>query len=131
MPNNFVHLFDDPYPHLLPMPSGHKGLNAWRVPVQVLMGKDTYIVCVGQQQYRYFNDKTVPREIKSLLAMVNAFPVEDRTVNSAHWAALYVAPHVLLEDIGWQIFDGLYMLMLPVKVFERIQLKGEDHGQDT
>lgn len=114
-------------------PIAHSLGDNYRVPVWVYQQEPCYVVCVGDQAYRYFTEDTVPKEIKGLIAMVRAFPISVRmAVNydgtPANGMNRYVPPDRRLAEIGWQLNEHTYILILGVDLLGSIYLKGEGHG---
>lgn len=122
---------------LTPVSVSKPPYDAARTPVEVTVnvpspGRVLYTVCVAQETYRHFDETNVPSEITSRLGMIHAFPENERRIaglNVNGWAVHYIAPDPRLEDIGWQIYDNVYMLVLP-KIFLK-QLIGARNGADT
>lgn len=107
-----------------PMSNDNGGM---RTPVQVYYYSedDRYVVTVGDAKWKHFTCKTVPQEVKALIAMVNAFPEEVR-VNSGSGMQVYVPPDPGLKEIGWELGSRgsgwrCYILVLSGEVFEGIR----------
>lgn len=97
----------------------------YRVPVKE--ADDEYTVSIGSLAYRYFTGATVPDQIKASLSMVKAFPEEIRRIPKARLVsdvAPYICPHPSLEDIGWQVGDDTYVLILGEELLERMHISG-------
>lgn len=89
----------------------------WRVPLW--MEGDTYRLCVGKNTYRYFTDETLPPELKSILAMINAFPPNDTSVWEMDSINVYINKQdPKLNTIGWRVSRYLYILILSREVME-------------
>lgn len=107
-----------------------------RVPVWVEGDPAKYTVCLGKEHYRYYTDDTVPGQIKASLSMVRAFPEEVRRISehrilttgygmaSPPFSTTYACPDSRLEEIGWQVDDGLYVLILEYKLLEDMYTRG-------
>ena len=101
-----------------------------RVPVWVGGDPTEYTVCVATEQYRHYTDDTVPGLIKSLLSMIRAFPEEVRRVPifsvppSVDVPYVYVCPDKKLEEIGWQVRDDLYILIMDRTTLEDMYIRG-------
>jgi len=96
----------------------------WRVPMWV--EGDTYRVSIGKNTYRNFTDETLPKEIKSILAMINAFPANDVPI----WEVDPINAFINKQDdklstIGWRVSRYLYILILSRDFI------GELHGIHT
>lgn len=105
--------------------------STYRVPVWVNPAKDLFTVCVGKEQYRHYTDDTVPGQIKASLSMIRAFPEEMRTVKNRDGYVpeklLILAmscPHPELKDIGWQINDQTYVVIVPISLLEWMYISG-------
>ena len=105
--------------------------STYRVPVWVRPDKDLFTVCVGNEQYRHYTDDTVPRQIKSSLSMIRAFPEEMRTVKNRDGYVpeklLILAmscPYPELKDIGWQINDQTYVVIVSNALLKWMQTNG-------
>lgn len=114
---------------LVPIPIGKPPYKLIRTPVEVRVHKTpprtTYTVVIGNEMYRHFDDADVPDEIKGGIAMVHAFPEAERKVGiTSSWAQKYTPPIPQLTEIGWQLEDGLYILLLPREFLERIYING-------
>lgn len=96
----------------------------FRYPVWVETYPDKYTICVSQDSYRFFTDTTVPKEVKIAIAMIKAFPEEVRKVMYPIGMNCYVCPDERLADIGWQLGDNAYMLILREEVFEGVLIRG-------
>lgn len=83
----------------------------WRVPLWV--EGDQYRLCLGKNKYRYFNDDTLPSEIKSTLGMINAFPPKDVPIWEVDSVNAYINNQdPKLDTVGWRVSRYLYMLIL-------------------
>lgn len=82
-----------------------------RSPMRVLHKEDRYTICVSDGKYRYFTSDTVPDEIKAAIAMIRAFPEDVRTQRGPDMN-YYVPPDPRLADIGWQLDDRTYIVLL-------------------
>ena len=111
---------------LTPVGVGKQPYNVVRTPVEVTVdvpspGRALYTVCVARETYRHFDETNVPSEITSRLGMIHAFPEhERRLISLSGWAAHYIAPDLRLEDIGWQISDNMYILILPKSFLKQL-----------
>ena len=107
-------------------PVHHSTLTGYyRTPVWV--EPNHYAVCIAENVHRYYNDKTVPREVKVGVAMVNAFPY-DPIDNIADPMPAYVCPDPRQHEIGWRVDDRLYILVLPDESLRDMYVKGEGYG---
>ena len=97
-----------------------------RVPMCVSDG--VYTLCVGDDAYRMFDDETLPDKIKSLLGMIKAFPPNDlgKYGTTLAFEAYLNQQDPRLNDVGWRVTEGLYMLILTYEFLE--ELRGGDHG---
>ena len=87
----------------------------WRVPLWV--EGDTYRLCLGKDSYRYYTDETLPAELKSILAMVNAFPTKDIPIWEVDPISAYVNQQdPKLDTIGWRVSRYLYILVLSKEI---------------
>ena len=105
--------------------------STYRVPVWVRPDDKGFTVCVGQEHYRHYTDDTVPGQIKASLSMIRAFPEEMRTVKNVDGyipeKLLILAmscPHPDLRDIGWQINEQTYIVILPNELLKWMQVSG-------
>lgn len=104
--------------------------STYRVPVWVSVGSDEYTVCVGREQYRHYTDETVPDQIKASLSMIRAFPEKMRTGNirlatpENYMVLAMSCPNGDLREIGWQIDDKSYVVILPNELLKRMQTNG-------
>lgn len=105
--------------------------STYRVPVWVNPHQKGFTVCVGQEQYRHYTDDTVPGQIKSSLSMVRAFPEEKRRskpigMYSPEDSTVLAmsCPDPDLQDIGWQISDWAYVVILPNSLLKWMQTNG-------
>lgn len=104
--------------------------STYRVPVWVNPAKDLFTVCVGKEQYRHYTDDTVPGQIKASLSMIHAFPEEMRVINLKartpdNYLVLSMAcPNADLRDIGWQIGDQTYVVIVPNTLLKWMQTNG-------
>ena len=101
-------------PLLVPIMNEH---GKYRVPVWVYVTEGRYSVCIGDSTYRHYTESTVPPQIKGLLAMVRAFPKKERTALNydsppAPGPQCYFPLDPRLVDIGWQIGEDSYVLVL-------------------
>lgn len=108
-----------------------------RTPTWVAVQEDLYIVCVGDKTYRHFDSKTVPNQIKALITMVRAFPLEVRMSSRNSGVAsmtYYVPPDYRLKDIGWQLDADpkreVYMLVLAPNAFDEVA-NGRNAGKKS
>jgi hypothetical protein len=83
----------------------------WRVPLWV--EGDTYRLCLGKDLYRYYTDDTLPKELRSTLAMINAFPPNDTPIWEVNPTNAYInSQDPKLDTIGWRVSRYLYMVVL-------------------
>ena len=103
----------------------------FRTPVWVHTTEGLYSACVGIGMYRYFTETTLPTEVKSLLAMVKAFPSAEGTIYGKKPTSnplpmpprdmmRYIPPRPEQEDIGWHLGDETYILVLDKKLFSEV-----------
>jgi hypothetical protein len=110
-----------------------------RIPVWTDGDPMEYTVCVAKEHYRHYTDSTVPGQIKSLLSMIRAFPEEVRRVpmyrvmhrsltdsvdSPVDFPVTYACPDKRLEEIGWQIRDDLYILIMDRTLLEEMFING-------
>ena len=108
------------------VPIRHPTLDAYyRTPVWV--EPDSYTVCVSENVHRYFNDKTVPKEVKAGVTMVNAFPYVPYQ-ERVQVVAVYVPPDPKQSEVGWRINDKMYILVLSNECLEDMYIKGVGDG---
>lgn len=101
----------------------------YRTPVWVYEMKEKYAICVGVHTYRYYTEETVPGKIKSLIAMVKAFPLDEPTClerNDPHHLRgidmrQYVPPTAGQECIGWRLTNYSYILVLEQELFNEVR----------
>jgi hypothetical protein len=98
----------------------------YRTPVWV--EPDSYTVCVAENVHRYYNDKTVPNEVKAVVTMVNAFPNLPYHVEATNPISAYVCVNPKQEEIGWRADDRLYILVLPNSCLENMYITGVGDG---
>jgi hypothetical protein len=123
------------------VPITHYSGEGYRVPVwvsiertvSVSVDEKIYTVCIGSTAYRYYTEDTVPKEIKGLIAMVRAFPVSVRMAldydgTPAKGMLRYTPPDPRLEEIGWQLNDNTYMLVLGCDLLASMYITGDGHG---
>lgn len=94
----------------------------FRTPTWVHTAEGLYSACVGVGMYRYFTEATLPTEMKSLLAMVKAFPSGEGTIYSKVSTDMmrYIPPRPEQEDIGWHLGGDAYILILDKKLFSEV-----------
>lgn len=83
-----------------------------RTPLRVYHMEDRYTVCIAGDQRRIFSSETAPDEIKTAIAMIRAFPPEVRYQRGTATMMYYVPPDPRLADIGWQLDDYTYIVIL-------------------
>lgn len=94
--------------------------NSLRVPMWVEDG--SYEIETGLNRRRIYTEETLPDEIKAIMSMIHSFPKPAFHV----WqfggvgTIAYLAPDERLEEIGWQVTDNLYMLVLDRNVFDKL-----------
>lgn len=109
------------------VPIQHPKLEGYyRTPVWV--EPDSYTVCVAENVHRYYNDKTVPNEVKAVVTMVNAFPHHNPYLRILNPVMVHICNEPKQEDIGWRIDDKLYILVLPNACLESMYIKGVGDG---
>lgn len=107
-------------------PIRHPTLNGYyRTPVWV--EPDSYTVCVTENVHRYYNDKTVPREVKAGVTMVNAFPYSPYPPLVAPVSA-YICHEPKQSEIGWRIDHKMYILVLSDECLRDMYVTGEGDG---
>ena len=108
------------------VPIRHETLAGYyRTPVWV--EPDSYTVCIEENVHRYYNDKTVPKEIKSVVTMVNAFPYVPYR-EGVQVVAVYVSPDPKQSEIGWRINDKMYILVLSNECLQQMYVTGAGDG---
>ena len=115
---------------LVPIMNDH---GKYRVPVWVHVHEDRYTVCVGDNTYRYYTEDTVPPEIKATLAMVRAFPMSERFARGydggvAEGPQAYSPPDTRLIDIGWQLSETSYILVLDRNLLMHMHMTGKGNN---
>lgn len=102
----------------------------YRTPVWVYEQKGNYAICVGVHTYRYFTQETLPGKIKSLIAMVKAFPLTDEPTyldkydpHSLRTGDMmrYIPPTTGQECIGWRLNSYSYILVLEQELFDEVR----------
>jgi hypothetical protein len=96
----------------------------YRVPMRI-EDDGKYALITGLGQVRYFTDETLPDHIKALLAMIRSIPKDNRNrLLEGRSIAVYMNCHDRrLDDIGWQVGENMYTLVLHRKFLAN--LKGE------
>jgi hypothetical protein len=107
-------------------PVSHSDTDMFRVPVWV--SDDEVALSLGNNTYRFYKHKDVPRKVKCLLTMVNAFPSEHRPLWSVNPTHAYVPLNEKQADIGWKVTDELYILILDGDFLRDCFVKGVDDG---
>lgn len=111
-------------------PVSHSTLmNSVRVSMWVSDGE--YTLCVGDGLYRRFNEDTLPKRIKALMAMIKAFPPNDVKGDGTTLAleAYINTQDPRLNEVGWRVNKDIYMLVLERQFFDSL-VRG-DHGAYT
>lgn len=103
-----------------PTLAGHYRTPVWVEP-------DSYTVCVGENVHRYYNDKTVPKEVKSVMTMVNAFPYSPYPEMYSPMQA-FVWPDPKQIEIGWRVNDKMYILVLSNECLQQMYVTGAGDG---
>ena len=98
--------------------------NYYRTPVWV--EPDYYTVCIAENVHRYYTNKTVPKEVKVGVAMVNAFPFDNKPI--AYMQDVYVCPDPKQVEIGWRVDDKMYILVLDDECLRDMYIKGIGNG---
>jgi hypothetical protein len=78
-----------------------------------------YEIETGLNRKRIYTEETLPNEIKALLSMIHSFPEHKAGLWNFSRVA-YIAPDERLAEIGWQVTNNLYMLVLEREVFNRL-----------
>ena len=89
--------------------------NLYRVPLR--REGNSYTMWVGDRFTRVFIDETLPDEVKSRMAMILArgFPLLfDHEVT--HLSLMTTTEDNDFRDIGWQVSDMWFCIVLPAKV---------------
>jgi hypothetical protein len=87
---------------------------SYRVPLWA--ADDDYEVSVGENNSRMFSNETLPDRIKTALSMINAYPTRDYAdweINPVNVYINHQTPE--LDEVGWRINRGMYMLVLDNK----------------
>jgi hypothetical protein len=93
----------------------------WRVPLWV--EADTYRLCLGKDYYRHYTDDTLPKQIRSSLAMINAFPANDIPMWEVNPISAYInTQDPKLDTIGWRVGRYLYIIVMSGEII--YELKG-------
>jgi len=79
----------------------------------------SYEIETGLNRKRIYTEETLPDEIKALLSMIHTFPDHKLGIGAFSRVA-YIAPDERLVEIGWQVTNNLYMLVLEREVFNRL-----------
>ena len=94
--------------------------NMYRVPMWIDDGE--YMLAVGQDEYRNYTDETLPDIVKARMSMIKAFPKNVLPYYMVNALVPYANNHdERLEDIGWQVTEEMYMLVLPAKELASIK----------
>ena len=92
-----------------------------RVPMWI--DGDEYMVAVGQDEYRNYTNETLPDIIKAKMSMIKAFPKNVLPYYMVNAMVPYINHHdPRLDDIGWQVTEEMYMLVLPTDVLNTMRL---------
>lgn len=101
-----------------------------RTPTWINELNGNYSICVGIHTYRYFTEETLPNGIKSLLAMVKAFPFtgEMKHIDRIDPEELrkidmmcYIPPNSDQECVGWRLSQYSFILVLDKELFEEVR----------
>ena len=83
-----------------------------------------YRLCLAKNTYRYFTDETLPFELKSVLAMINAFPPNDTPIWEVHPVNAYINKQdPRLHTVGWRVSRYLYIVILSGEVMEDLYVR--------
>lgn len=115
-----------PLERRLYVPVSHPNTDMFRVPVWV--SDDEVALALGNNTFRYYKHQDVPRKVKCLLTMVNAFPPENRPSWSVNPIHAYVPIDEKQTDIGWRVTDELYILVLDGDFLRDCYVKGAGSG---
>jgi hypothetical protein len=80
----------------------------------------SYEIETGLNRRRIYTEETLPDEIKALLSMISSFPPHKVWEFGGLGTLAYIAPDERLEEIGWQVTNNLYMLVLDRGVLDRL-----------
>lgn len=104
-----------------PMTAQHDA-KMYRVPMWIDNGE--YMVAIGHDQYRNYTDETLPDMIKAKLSMIRAFPPHVLPYYMVNALVPYINHHdPRLDDIGWQVTQEMYMLIMTIEQLEEMRLK--------
>jgi len=92
----------------------------WRVPLWV--EGNTYRLSLGKDFYRHYKDETLPTQLRSTLAMINAFPPVDVPVWEINPINAYInVQDPKLDTIGWRVNRILYIVVLSGELMNEYQ----------
>jgi hypothetical protein len=111
----------------LPMPHPDN-LSLYRVPLWI--DEDGYMLSVGQSEYRNFTDKTLPDVVKAKLSMIRAFPKFEMSYYDMNHGTPYINMHdTRLNNIGWQVTNDMYMLVIDVEELNTMRLSHDTRAE--
>jgi len=107
--------YNDPY-----VPVMHSDwTDHWRVPLWI--EGDTYRLCLGRSLYRYYTEETLPKQLGTILGMINAFPSNDVPIWEVDPTNAYINKQdPKLHTIGWRVSRYLYILILNKDLMEEL-----------
>lgn len=86
-------------------------LNSYRVPLFV--DDNHYEICIAPNKSWMFDEDTLPDRIKAALSMINAYPLNDQEDWEINDLSVFInTQDERLNEVGWRIHKGLYMLVL-------------------
>lgn len=96
----------------------------YRVPLR--KEKDHYTMYVADGYTRKFDEKTLPDEVKSKMAMILASDHELVRDDEISHLNLMLMRNNELANVGWQASDSWFVVVLPYSLL--MKLRGEDNG---
>jgi len=117
---------NDPWDRRSYVPVAHPDRNMYRVPVWI--SGDEITVGLGRDTYRYYTRANAPEKLKAALAMVSAFPPDNRPQWAVNSTSAYVPMNNKQKDIGWRVTDDFYILILDENLLNECYLKGSGDG---
>lgn len=118
-----------------PSPISHWAIGDY-IRTPMIIDGDDYILCVGDNDIRIFTEQTLPDFVKSLMTMIHAFtpnlfdtfsPMKG-VVFQHNNGQLQMMQSIYdnnqdykLSEIGWQLTQNLYMLILTTNQFHEVR----------
>lgn len=117
---------NDPWDRRLYAPVAHPDRDMYRVPVWV--SDDEIAIGLGRDIFRYYTRANAPKKLKAALAMVSAFPQDNRPEWAVNPTSAYVPMDNRQRDIGWRLTDDFYILILDEEFLNNCYLRGSGDG---